>query len=727
MRLSAKRALDDLLVVEEPCLGAAFCTYAFDPRFFEEQMLRALLRLRSDPDEQAGMYHEEARRALQEAPVAVLLDASVRQPGRRLPYDQLIVRSRIFHPKLVLALYESHARILIGSANLTRGGYDENVELVFARSLAYAEPSDALMLREIDRFLGRCAELASARGTQLALVRETLARRLGPSADASSPRAHAIVHSFDRPILDQLIEQVPEDAFVTRIGVLAPFFERDDAQAVKKDGLDTFLGELTRRRRTRELVVDLATGWDDAPVAPPAGEILALEHGLERVWAWRRKEGSGEEARERVEYVVPWKVAGMVLAYRDAAGNNRRANREEMEVEVEERRLWAAPRPRLHLPHMIVESLRRAHDARLWMHPTAQLDERGRVQRRPLHAKLLLVTAQRRGKERTWIMVGSSNASRGAMLRAVEQGGNVELAVMACVEGEETLRTMLPSLVHLEPDGAELIEREMAEGEPDLGAWIADAVHSPAAHDLRIEWATEASAPLGSWMLRYDGRELARGSGVPGQPTWITEFELLPTTAELELVTGGREHSVPIRVSDLAELPTSSALARLDLRELLALLGRRVGAERLATLARERGRSGVEALLESILGSAFGPVDVFKAWWGVAHDLEQPSSVPAFRHRLRGPLGLTAVWGRLREEAGKSIGADEAWIYGCELEKTLRAVTPPPGPDHEVKVELLAELLAELGPSIRELRPSDDERAWLGAVARFYQEETPSA
>ncbi|MBZ0115923.1 MAG: hypothetical protein K8H88_02930, partial [Sandaracinaceae bacterium] len=163
------------------------------------------------------------------------------------------------------------------------------------------------------------------------------------------------------------------------------------------------------------------------------------------------------------------------------------------------------------------------------------------------------------------------------------------------------------------------------------------------------------------------------------------------------------------------------------LRELLALLGRRVGAERLATLARERGRSGVEALLESILGSAFGPVDVFKAWWGVAHDLEQPSSVPAFRHRLRGPLGLTAVWGRLREEAGKSIGADEAWIYGCELEKTLRAVTPPPGPDHEVKVELLAELLAELGPSIRELRPSDDERAWLGAVARFYQEETPSA
>ena len=57
----------------EPCLGAVFTSYSFDPAFFEENVLRAVLRLTSDPVEQAERYHNEARRALQETPVAVIV------------------------------------------------------------------------------------------------------------------------------------------------------------------------------------------------------------------------------------------------------------------------------------------------------------------------------------------------------------------------------------------------------------------------------------------------------------------------------------------------------------------------------------------------------------------------------------------------------------------------------------------------------------------------------
>lgn len=38
--------------------------------------------------------------------------------------------TRIFHPKLVLAVTEGRALACIGSANLTRGGYETNLELL---------------------------------------------------------------------------------------------------------------------------------------------------------------------------------------------------------------------------------------------------------------------------------------------------------------------------------------------------------------------------------------------------------------------------------------------------------------------------------------------------------------------------------------------------------------------------------------------------------------------
>jgi hypothetical protein len=173
----------------------------------------------------------------------------------------------------------------------------------------------------------------------------------------------------------------------------------------------------------------------------------------------------------------------------------------------------------------------------------------------------------------------------------------------------------------------------------------------------------------------------------------------------------------------LAQLPTTLGLAAIGLRELLALLGRRVGSERLATVIAQRGQGAADTMLEAIFGTGFAPIDVFKAWWGIAWELEQPLSAPAFRHRLVGPIGANVVWRRLHEEAGKELGADEVWVYGCELIRALQGAEIPDGADHDAKAPLVAETCAAIKVDLDVLRPSAEGRPWIDKVARFYTRE----
>jgi hypothetical protein len=722
VKLPQRRVLD-WLVSEEPCLGAAFCTYNFDPAFFEEQVLRAVLKLRTDPEEQALAFHDEARAGLQATPVAVIGDASMARPGRRLPYDLLLIRSHTFHPKLALAVYETHARVTIGSCNLTRGGYDQNVELVFARELRYDDAADVAALRALDQFIERSAELRPRRGTQLGLVQDALRARLPAKASNDTTRDYQILHSFDGPILEQLFALVPANAVITRVGVLAPFFERDDEDISETDAMGSMLASVMQHRRADGAVLDLAASWVDAVLAPEPGAVPPLESALGALWAWRYSVEIDGAEREVIEYLVPVSLGPSALTFRNARGETKRWPREGAETDIEKRRLWPVRQPTLSLPRAIVTYLAEKFDLRLWLHPNAALDERGKVARRGLHAKLFVIATKLAGKENTYVLMGSPNASRAAMLRSVAEGGNVELAVVAVVEGTHALIDFVPNLILSSPDRVDLVEREYAELQPDPSAWILDVVHDAAVKDLTVEWATEASAPLGPWTLSYEGKQLATGGDVPTVATVVRPFELSATSAELVLAAGGREVSVPIRVADLAQLPTTVGLGALGLRELLALLGRRLGTERLSVVRAQRGQEGADAMLEAIFGAGFGPVDVFKAWWGLTWELEQPLSVPAFRHRLTGPLGARVVWQRLREEAGKSLGADEAWVYGCELLRALRSARVSEGADRESKRALLIETCVAIQADLTSMRPVADGRAWVDAVTTFYERE----
>ena len=305
MKVESRRLIDQVLVKDEPCLGAVFCTYTFDPAYFEEQVLRALLRMSGDPDEDAARYHEEARAALRETPVACFVDASVRRGGRRLPYDLHLVRKRTFHPKVILVLYEQEARLAVGSGNVTRPGFEHNAELFFSRTLRYDQPVDAAMLRAVDAFLAACAGIAVGGGSQLAAVRSVLDARIantrapGPNATIDA----AFVHTFDTAGLRWLADVLPADATVQRVGVLSPFFERDDLDAADEiDGLASVLADLLAVRPGPAPAFDLGVPWEDAPLAPPpASNAPALESGP-GLWAWRSRasvDGGAHSARVR--------------------------------------------------------------------------------------------------------------------------------------------------------------------------------------------------------------------------------------------------------------------------------------------------------------------------------------------------------------------------------------------------------------------------------------------
>ena len=227
MKIQSGRVLDRL-VAEERCLGAVFTSYGFDPAFFEDHALRAVLRLTSDPLEQAARYHGEARRALQETPVVAIVDAGERRPGRRLPYDVLEVSEVVFHPKAALLLYPERARLMVGSGNLTFAGYGGNTELFICLDLTYDGAHDAALLRSFDSHLSGVSNLARQMGTQLTLFREELARRLiSETREPVAPRV-ALLDSTTAPIIEQLKSMLPENAEVESIGMLAPFYERDD-------------------------------------------------------------------------------------------------------------------------------------------------------------------------------------------------------------------------------------------------------------------------------------------------------------------------------------------------------------------------------------------------------------------------------------------------------------------------------------------------------------------
>lgn len=717
MKLNTEQALEKLFA-EEPCHGAAFCTYTFDPLFFENQILRGILRIGTDPTEDTLRFLTEARAQLQQVPVVCIADAGMRQPGRRLPYDLLEVSDRTFHPKLVLLLFGTYARLLIGSGNLTRGGYGENAELFFRRELRYDDPAAVAVLSSVAEFLRAAEQQATAAGGQLTLLLHELKRRTR-GVEAAAPPDVAFLHSVEQAILPRFLSLIPESWVVNRISLLAPFHEQDPVRdALPEEAFSVAMKMAERARSLPRLEVEIGVSWDDPPIRPDDSVPCALEQRIGELWGRLRE----EDAETRVEYFQLAELFPKQVRIIDQRGESRRWPREELEAELAQARVFPVSRPRVYGPVLAARALaERGAQLAVELYP-ARRSEGGRLLRRPLHAKLLLVEASWRGRSQTWVLVGSANASRSALLLSAQDGGNVEACLAFVLEGSYRLADFSPELVRVDLDAVEILNREFPVPAPSVARWIESAVFQPRDRRLTVHWARTAEYPLGKWKLLYKERLLAEGDGPPAAPTISDPFDLAADSAELSLRCSDMQGSIPILIDDLSALPIQEDLVGLSLDELLALLGRRLDQERLSILRSPRSRIPVTAVLQTLFGDGFGPVDVFKAWWNLARDLSDPRrSFLAFRLLLEGPYGARAIWTKLREAttAGR-LSTDEGWFYLAELCKTLREVTLTESVDRDERESLLKQFVTELDAELHPMLGASSKRSWLAPIVRFY-------
>ena len=443
--------LDRLMTGTRTCLGATFLSYTFDPTFFEEEVLSTLLGIMSDPDEAPRAFVNEATHKLQQVPVTVMVDPGHIQGGRRLPYDLLpAARERIFHPKLILILYKDLARLLVGSGNLTTGGYGGNAETGVVLTLGYHE--DAGLIRDVMGFLGAC----QLRGEAWERFRDTLTQLLGPGPESQEDGPRFLHSLASTPILEQLVDAIPAKARVHSVGILAPFHQEDGAtpeRAVFDRLIDAF-----GPRCKGKLPLDVGLAWDRNPTGSTGEESPGLDGGRGRLWAIEA--GSNRNATSR------WFVLGDRVSksrWCDFGANSQLLSSRELNQAMSDGRAWVVGPVEVAGPQELIERARKKARIDLFVLPELRKDQ-GNVVRQPLHAKLVSVAITEGREKSTMLLVGSPNASAKALL---EKHGNVECAVLLKLEGHHRLPGLCPKLVPCPMEQARWSERTYPDPAPN--------------------------------------------------------------------------------------------------------------------------------------------------------------------------------------------------------------------------------------------------------------------
>lgn len=200
------------LVSALPWRRAVFTTYALSLSFFEAVVLDRLVRgggrnalILADPEGvRAGLSEQGARRA-----------------GRDYELEPIACTTGVFHPKLSLFLAEGDAHLLVGSGNLTFGGWGMNLE-----TIDHLHPSFAADAFDggVDMF-----ELLSIADN----VRTGVAGQLGEIADQLRRAARGaarngnfrLLHSVGGSIGEQLTQLADDLGGATRLTVVSPYFD----------------------------------------------------------------------------------------------------------------------------------------------------------------------------------------------------------------------------------------------------------------------------------------------------------------------------------------------------------------------------------------------------------------------------------------------------------------------------------------------------------------------
>lgn len=201
------------LVDAAPWRETVFTTYALSLSFFEAVVLDRLVRgggrnslILSDPEGvRAGLSEQGARRV-----------------GRDYELEPIACSTGVFHAKVSAFFGENDCHLLVGSGNLTFGGWGNNLEIFDHLHPSFAGDAfldaagffDALTVS--DQVRHGVASRLEAIGSNLRLAART----------GTSTGAVRFLHSLETPISEQLADLADGLGGATRLVVISPFFDR---------------------------------------------------------------------------------------------------------------------------------------------------------------------------------------------------------------------------------------------------------------------------------------------------------------------------------------------------------------------------------------------------------------------------------------------------------------------------------------------------------------------
>jgi hypothetical protein len=189
-----------------------FTTYALSLSFFEAVVLDALVR---QGVEQTLIMADVAGVA------AALSEEGVRSAGRAYQVEPVAVSHGCFHAKLVVLTSQAESHLLIGSGNLTFGGWGSNLECV-----EHLHPGvSAEALNDAAEFLELLAHADTVRHDAAVQCTELAGILRKFSSTGARTGLVRIVHNLARPIFQQLGEMAADLGGAERLTIVSPFYD----------------------------------------------------------------------------------------------------------------------------------------------------------------------------------------------------------------------------------------------------------------------------------------------------------------------------------------------------------------------------------------------------------------------------------------------------------------------------------------------------------------------
>jgi hypothetical protein len=217
-------------------------TFTFDPEFFEEECLARFLGLDSavlsdTGTADAAYYVVQREEALEEARATVLVDRAEVSAATSHRWDVVATaapRGGVQHAKVSVLIWETVARLIVGSANLTQAGHRSNIEAFWTFDWPssdrvahlFADAADFLELlleRHTAGDTGAASPRGRARHTVAALRERVSVSDIRPAARGE---AHVeLVHTLhDGTLLDQAFDACWRGGPPISASVVSPYF-----------------------------------------------------------------------------------------------------------------------------------------------------------------------------------------------------------------------------------------------------------------------------------------------------------------------------------------------------------------------------------------------------------------------------------------------------------------------------------------------------------------------